>query len=99
MIYETPLAVSRDKPKEDLERIMRHWTDGSKHVIMHYLEPIELRSKAACVGTNSELKQWVRDFPYRYGAIYVVAEGNVVYDMDELRPELVFYHIVVRDEV
>lgn len=99
MIHKTPLAISRENTKKDLEQIMRHWTDGPKHVITHFLSPLPLRSMSECIGSEPELKQWVKDYPHKYGAIYVVSEGDVVYDMDELRPGLEFFRIVIRDEI
>jgi quinolinate synthase len=98
MIYETPLAVSRDTIKKDVEQIFRHWTDGSKHLISHYLTPIEFREIASFTGSDSELVDWVKRFPYRVGTIYVVTDSDVVYDMDEHRPELCFYRILVRND-
>ena len=97
MIHER--TVSRKNAKNEVEQIMRHWTDGSKHLILHFLEPLDLHPIAECIGTDSELKQWVRDYPHKYGAIYVVSEGDMVYDMDQLRPGLEFFHIAVTDEI
>jgi hypothetical protein len=97
MIYETPLAVSRENARNDLEIIMRRWTDGVKHVITHTNAPRTLHAMSECVGEESLLKEWVTDYPWKYGAIYVVSEGDVVYDMDELRPGLEFFKIVVRE--
>ena len=98
MIHETLLVVSRDTIVEDVERIHRHWTDGSKHLISHYLAPIDFRKIAKFTGTDHELIKWVEEFPHKVGAIYVVSDHNVVYDMNKLRPELVFYRVVVRDD-
>lgn len=108
MIHDKPLAVSRDNIKEDMFKALRGWTDGTKYVINHNDHPVELSprhkgldipSEVAFSGTNSELKEWVEDFPHKYGAIYVVAGADVVYDMDKLRPGLCFYHISVRDGI
>ena len=98
MIYET-LAVSRENARKDLEIIMRRWTDGTKHVVTHTDAPPGLKSMSECIGEESKLKEWVTNYPWRYGAIYVVSEGDVVYDMDELKPGLEFYKITVRDEI
>lgn len=99
MIYETPLAVSRENARKDLEQIMCRWTDGTKHVITHFLAPLSLRAMSECIGSETELKEWVKSFPYKYGAIFVVSQGDIVYDMEELRPGLEFFHIVVRNEI
>ena len=98
MIHQNSLAVSRETARKDLEVLMRRWTDGVKHVITHFLSPIELRSMSERIGTDSELIQWVKDYPWEYGAIYVVSEGDVVYDMDKLRPGLEFFKVVIEDE-
>jgi hypothetical protein len=99
MIHETPLAVSRENARKDLEQIMRRWTDGTKHVITHFLSPLSLRAMSERIGTDSELIQWVKDYPWDYGAIYVVSEGDVVYDMNKIRPGLEYYRIYVENEV
>ena len=96
---ERTLAVSRETARKDLEFIMRRWTDGSKHVITHSDAPHTLHAMSERVGSKSELKEWVSSFPYKYGAIYVVSEGDIVYDMNELRPGLEFFKILVRDEI
>jgi len=91
------LEVSRDTILKDVDMILRRWTDGSKHLISHYLSPIEFRQKASFTGTDHELIEWVKNFPYNVGAIYVVSDHDVVYDMKKLRPSLVFKRIVVKD--
>ena len=98
MIYETTLAVSRENIDEDIRRLFNRWTDGSKHLISHYLSPIEFRYKSKFNGTDHELLEWVKQFPYKVGAIYVVSDHDIVYDMEAIRPELAFYRIVVTDD-
>lgn len=98
MIYETPLAVSKDTIKQDMDKILRHWTDGSKHIVSHYLSPTEFRQMASFTGNDHELVEWVRNFPHNVGAVYVVSDHNIVYDMNEIKPNLLFYRIVVRDD-
>ena len=97
MIIETPLAVSRKNIIADVDKIFRHWTNGSKHLISHYLSPIEFRQKASFTGTDRELIDWVKNFPYKVGAIYVVSDHDIVYDMNDMRPELNFYQLTVED--
>lgn len=97
MIIETPIAVSRKTIIDDVDRIFRHWTNGSKHLISHYLSPIEFRQKASFTGTDHELIDWVKNFPYKVGAIYVVSDHDIVYDMNVIRPELNFYQLSVSD--
>ena len=98
MIYETPLAVSKDTAKQDIEQIFRRWTDGSKHLISNFRSPVEVRELAVFTGSDSELIDWVKRFPYRVGAIYVVGSQDVVYAMNEHRPSLCFYRLIVRDD-
>lgn len=91
------LTVSPNSINEDVRRIFRHWTDGSKHLISHYLSPIEFRKQASFTGTDHELIEWVENFPHTVGAIYVVSDHDIVYDMEKLRPELVFYQLTVKE--
>jgi quinolinate synthase len=99
MIYETPLAVSRTNIESDMRRITSRWTDGSKHFIAHKNTPFEIRREAKFNGSDEDLREWVRQFPHKVGAIFVASDDNIVYDMDEIRPDLVFYHVVTRDEI
>ena len=103
MIHEK-LAVSRDNIKSDMFKALRGWTDGVKYVINHTDCPVELSprhrgvdvpTEIALTGSDSELIEWVKDFPHKYGAVYVVSNSNVVYDMNELRPGLEFFEITV----
>ena len=97
MIVKTHFAVSRKNIIDDVDRLFRHWTNGSKHLISHYLSPIEFRQKATFTGTDHELIDWVKNFPYKVGAIYVVSDHDIVYDMNVIRPELNFYRLFVSD--
>ena len=97
MIYGTPLTISRDNIEKDINYLFNRWTDGSKHLISNHLQPMEVRNNAKFTGTDSELIEWVKQFPYNVGAIYVVSDGDVVYDMEELKPSLVFYRIIISD--
>lgn len=99
MIYGTQLAVSRENIEEDIRRLFNRWTDGTKHLISHNLQPMDVRKCAKFTGTDQELIEWVKQFPYKVGAIYVVSDSDVVYDMEELKPSLVFYRIVINDSI
>lgn len=98
MIYAKPLAVSRETIENDIRYLFNRWTDGTKHLIAHYLSPVEVRKNAKFTGTDEELVEWVKQFPYKVGAIYVVSDNDVVYDMEALRPSLVFYRIIVKSK-
>lgn len=98
MINETPLVVSRENILKDVELIFRRWTNGSKYLVSHYLSPIEFRYKASFTGTDHELLEWVKNFPYKLGNIYVVSDHNIVYDMEKLRPELCFHTLTIEDD-
>ena len=98
MIYEKQLSVSRENILKDVDQIFGHWTNGSKHLISHYLSPIEFRRKASFTGNDHELIDWVKNFPHEVGAIYVVSDHDIMYAMEELRPELVFYQLIVKDD-
>jgi len=97
MINETTLAVSRENISKDVEFIFRRWTDGSKYLISHYLSPVEFRKISKFTGTDHELLEWVKNFPGKFGAIYVVADHDLLYDMNEIRPGLEFFKLVVED--
>ena len=97
MIYETALAVSRENILKDVDQIFKHWTDGTKHLISHYLSPIEFRQRASFTGTDHELIECVKNYPSQYAAIYVVSDHDLTYDMQEIRPSLSFYRLVVKD--
>ena len=79
--------------RENLNRAMRRWTDGSKHVLVHKSAPKDLCDAATFCGSKLELLEWVVDFPYRVGAIYVVGRGDLLYDMKSLRPELEYIYV------
>jgi len=98
MSYKT-LTVSRESINNDVRQIFRHWTDGSKHLISHYLSPVEFRKQASFTGNDHELVEWVENFPHKVGAIYVVSDHDLIQDMEKLRPSLVFYQLEVKDEL
>lgn len=98
MINETPITISSNDIDTDITRMFRRWTDGSKHLISHYLTPTEIRYKSKFTGTDKELLEWVARFPHKVGAIFVVSDHDIVYDMEKLRPELCFYKIVITDD-
>ena len=87
--------VSRHNIQDDVNVMLRGWIDGSKHVIAHYLSPIEFREYTSFTGTDKELLEWIENFPHKVGAIYVVSDHDLVYDMWQLRPNLVFTHVKV----
>ena len=107
MIYGTPLAVSRENITNDMNLILRGWTDGVKRVIAHIDYPFELSPQrngdapksVSFIGTDGELLEWVKNFPHPYGAIYVVSNSDVVYAMEELKPSLVFYRVSINDSI
>ena len=107
MIHGTPLAVSREDITNDMNLILRGWTDGVKRVITNTDHPFELSPQrngdapkgVSFVGTDGELLEWVKNFPHPYGAIYVVSNSDVVYAMEELKPSLVFYRVSINDSI
>lgn len=73
---------------EELEKEMRGWTDGSKSVIAHPESPMPILKKADFVGSTSKMLDWVKNFPYKVGTIWVATEENLLYNMRKARPEL-----------
>ena len=106
MIYATKLKVSQDNIAKDIKQYLRPWTDAVKYVITHNDHSFTLSPDAngnrpkevSFTGTDEELLNWVKKFPHKYGAIYVVSNSDVVYDMEEEKPNLVFYTINVHND-
>lgn len=73
---------------EELEKDMRGWTDGGKYVLAHPESQLELLEKADFVGSTNTMLQWVKDFPYKVGTIWVATEEGLLHDMRRARPEL-----------
>ncbi len=98
MEYEN-ITLTGGNITRELDQVLRRWTDGSKKVIANINAPTEIRERAAFVGTDEELAEWVERFPYRYGAIYVVSEGDIMYDIKEMKPSLQYFRIrFLRDD-
>ena len=78
-----------DKFKADeLEVAMRPWTNGGKYVLAHPESPLPILQKADYVGSTHGMLNWIREFPYNLGTIWVATEEGLLYNMRELRPEL-----------
>lgn len=78
-----------DKFKEDeLDREWRKWTDGPKYLIAHPESPLPVLKRANFVGSTTQMINWVKEFPYRVGTIYVATEDGLLDIMSEARPEL-----------
>jgi quinolinate synthase len=91
--YEMPLwsAVCEvhDKFKlEELEKEMRHWTDGPKFVLAHPESPLPILEKANYVGSTHGMLNWIREYPNKVGTIWVATEDGLLYNMRNERPEL-----------
>ena len=78
---------------ENLIRAMRRWTDGSKHVLAHKSAPKNICDMATFCGDEIELLEWIVDFPYGVGAIYVVGNEELMYHMKKLRPSLEYIYV------
>jgi len=79
-----------DKFKADeLERAMRVWTDGGKYVLAHPESPLPILKKADYVGSTHGMLNWVKNFPHKVGAIWVATEEGLLYNMRQMRPDLV----------
>jgi hypothetical protein len=78
---------------------LQSWTDGTKHVISHTSTAIEFRQGAALVGSNEELIDFARNFPYKVGALYVAADSAILSDMEAARPELEYFKLMLPKRV
>jgi len=75
---------------EALDKEMRGWTDGSKYVIAHPESKLDILERANFVGSTNKMLEWVNDFPYKVGTIWVATETGLINDMKKARPELDF---------
>lgn len=73
---------------EELERAMRGWVDGGKYVIAHPESPLPILQRANYVGSTHGMLNWIKEFPYRVGTIWVATEEGLLYNMRKARPEL-----------
>ena len=98
MNYENITLTGNNIPRE-LDMVLRRWTDGPKSVIANINAPTEIREMATFVGTDDELVDWVKRFRYNVGAIYVVSERDIMYDIKEAKPKLQYFRIgFLRDD-
>lgn len=73
---------------EELEREMRHWTDGGKYVIAHPESPLPILLRANYIGSTHGMLNWIREFPNSVGTIWVATEEGLIRVMERERPEL-----------
>lgn len=64
------------------------WTDGAKYLIAHPESPLPVLKRANMVGSTSKMLNWIKEFPYRVGTIYVATEEGLLHDMRRIRPGL-----------
>lgn len=91
--YDMPIWTAvcdvHDKFKaEELDRAMLGWVDGGKYVIAHPESPLPVLKRADYVGSTHGMLNWIKDFPYKVGTIWVATEEGLLYNMKRLRPEL-----------
>lgn len=94
-IYDTKInswnAVCEvhDKFKaEEIEKVMRGWTDGPKFLLAHPESPLPVLRNADVVGSTNKMLQWVKDYPHKYATIFVATEEGLLYNMRQARPKL-----------
>lgn len=74
---------------EELDKAMAGWVDGGKYVLAHPESPLPILKRADYVGSTHGMLNWIKEFPYRVGTIWVATEDGLLYNMRKLRPELV----------
>ena len=73
---------------EELELLWKQWTNGPKYLLAHPESPLPVLKKADYVGSTHGMLNWIKEFPYDIGTIYVATEEGLLFNMKELRPEL-----------
>lgn len=74
--------------EEQLDDAMRGWTDYPKYLIAHPESILPILKRADYVGSTHGMLNWIKEFPYRGGTIFVATEGNLLHNMRKIRPEL-----------
>ena len=87
-VYTSVCDIHDSFNLEQLEADMRGWTDGGKYVLAHPESKLELLQKADFVGSTNKMLEWIKNFPYKVGTIWVATEEGLLYDMRKARPEL-----------
>jgi len=64
------------------------WSDGKKYLLAHPESPLPVLQRADLVGSTSQMLDWVRQFPGRSAMIYVATESGLLFNMQQLRPDL-----------
>jgi quinolinate synthase len=75
---------------DELKKDMAHWANGGKYVLAHPESKLALLDMANFVGSTNNMLQWVKDFPFDHGTIWVATEEGLLNDMKSARPELDF---------
>jgi quinolinate synthase len=73
---------------DELKREMAGWTDGGKFVLAHPEAKLDMLAMADFIGSTNKMLQWVIDFPYKVGTIWVATEEGLLHDMRKARPKL-----------
>lgn len=89
-VFSSVCIVHDQFNTEALELEMRGWTDGSKNVIAHPESNENILKMANFVGSTNKMLDWVQEFPYNVGTIWVATEEGLLNDMKKARPELDF---------
>lgn len=88
LLWDAVCEVHDKFKEEELEKAMRHWTDGPKYIIAHPESPLPVLNKANFVGSTSQMLDWVKNFNGSIGTIYVATEDGLLPLMKEARPDL-----------
>jgi len=87
--YEEAVCEVHDKFREaEVAEVMDGWDDYPKYLLAHPESPLPVLKRADFVGSTSKMLQWVIDYKYSKGTIYVATESGLLYNMRQERSDL-----------
>ena len=74
---------------EQVDAVLSQEDSGiKKYLLAHPESPLPVLQRADMVGSTSQMLDWVRLFPQEDALVYVATESGLLYNMQQLRPEL-----------
>ena len=87
-VYTSVCEVHDKFNVEQLATDMGGWQDGGKYLLAHPESPLALLDRADFIGSTNKMLQWVKDFPWEIGTIWVATEEGLLHDMRKAKPNL-----------